>query len=375
MNMTAQEAPGAYGRLPIVPQAPTDGKRQGSTGPSFRGLSVGCRRGTLCTMNVEFHYYAIYALAREAGFTDDFAFRMACSSQYVDAATSPLSFDAPRGRTEMIVTQNYVFWDDSTRNDVYLPFHFLPGNARAAASLRSDSTRNPYAVTPNGEIAKRLLTEAFRDKDPYLMGIAAHAFCDTWAHQNFSGLMESWNDLGTGSAAGSLPPAGHLHALAAPDEPDRRWMDSRLKPEARSIVNRDRYREAARKIFRYFRVFLARPFDDDELVVDRLSEIWLEPSREGRLAEYTIRYDATPWDAALWRRSAGAPIDGSALSGIRHYDKYAWAKSELARALRGGEAKIIPVGSELYASDLYRWNEAAIEHRRRAQAAIAAEGL
>ena len=38
-------------------------------------------------MNIEFHYYAIYILAREAGLGEEFAATLAYSSEYVDAAT------------------------------------------------------------------------------------------------------------------------------------------------------------------------------------------------------------------------------------------------------------------------------------------------
>ncbi|MBP7264126.1 MAG: hypothetical protein KBB32_08120 [Spirochaetia bacterium] len=325
-------------------------------------------------MNVEFHYYAIHALALEAGFDADTARIMASASQYVDTSTTALAFDAPQGRVDVAVTQNYVFWDDSVRRDIYLPFHFLPGEPQVSSALRKDGASNPYAVTANSTLAKELLVGAFRDKDPYIMGVALHAFADTWAHQNFAAQSASWNELDSGMSALGLPAAGHLHALSAPDEPDRTWTDSRLVPAKRTVVNTRRFADAARKIFRYFRVFLGKPFDDDDLVVERLASIWADPSRDGRLAEYCIRYDLGPWDAQSWRLAAGAPPDRSPLAGVRHYDKLAWAKAELARALRGG-LKAIPVSSSLYQSELYQWHQAATEYRLRAQAALAKRGL
>jgi hypothetical protein len=325
-------------------------------------------------MNIEFHYYAVYALALEAGFDEPTAFKMARSSQEVDDSTTGLAFDAPRGRVELAVTQNYLFWDESVKRDIYLPYHFVPGDPEEAAKARADGRRSPYTVTPNSDNVKELLVAAFKDKDPYLMGIAAHAFADSWAHQNFSGLLDGSNDLGTSSVVSGLPPAGHLQALSSPDEPDARWDDPRLRPDLRRVVNADRFAAAARKLFRYLRVFLGKPFNDDELVVARLEAIWAKPSRDERLADYVICWNIRPHEPGLWRREAGAPADRSPFAGVRHYDKLAWARSQLSRAA-GGPATTVSVDSSFYATDLYRWHEAALEHRRRALSLFERKGL
>lgn len=321
-------------------------------------------------MNIEFHYYAINALALEAGFDEQTAGIIANASQEVDASTTPLLFDAPRGAVGIAVTQNYVFWDESVQNDVYLPFHFLPGDQDAASEKRLDGRRSAWAVTPNAPIAKELLTAAFKDKDPYLMGIALHAFADTWAHQNFCGMLDDWNDMGGASLASGLPAAGHLQALSSPDEPDAVWKDARLKPEVSTIRNADRFAAAAVKIFRYLRVFLGRPFDDDELVADSLRSIWSKRSKDERLADYVIRWNIRPYERQLWRREAGAPQESDRYAGMQHYDKLAWLRSQLDRSIGRGSAASIRVDSAFYSTHLYHWHEAAIEHRRRANAAI-----
>jgi len=307
-------------------------------------------------MNIEFHYYAVYVLALEAGFDESTAFLIANSSQEVDASTMPAAFDAPRGPVDVAVTQNYLFWDDAVKRDIYLPFHFVPGDPDASAKARADGGRNPYTVTPNSDNAKELLVAAFRDKDPYLMGIAAHAFADTWAHQNFCGLLDASNDIGASSPAAGLPPAGH-------------------RPDSRLVVNRDRFSAAAVKLFRYFRVFLGRPFGDDELVVARLAAIWAKPSKDERLADYVICWNVRPYEPRLWRRDAGVPEDRSMFAGVRHYDKLAWAKSQLSKAGGSRAATVVQADSSFYATDLYRWHEAATEHRRRALSMLERKGL
>jgi len=326
-------------------------------------------------MNMEFHYYAVYALALEAGFDESTAFLMAQSSQEVDDSTTPIAFETPRGRIDVAVTQNYLFWNDSVKRDIYLPFHFVPGNPDEAAAIRADGHRNKYAVTPNSDNVKELLVSSFRDKDPYLMGIAAHTFADSWAHQNFCGLLDEDNDVGASSLAAGLPPAGHLQALSSPDDPGARWQDSRLKPESRFIVNSERFTAAATKLFRYFRVFLGRPFNDDELVVSKLAAIWAKPSKDERKSDYVIGWNLRPHEAGLWRSEAGAPEDRSPLAGIRHYDKLAWVKSALAQAAGGNPAPIVHAGSSFYETSLHHWHEAAMEHRRRALSMFEKKGL
>jgi hypothetical protein len=326
-------------------------------------------------MNAEFHYYAIHALALEAGFDEERAFIIANSSQEVDVATTPLSFDTPTARIDIIVSQNYLFWDDAVKRDIYLPFHFIPGDAKAASEARRDGRTNPYAVTPNSEAAKELLVSALKDKNPYLIGVALHTFADTWAHQNFCGLQGGWNDIGATSLVAGLPPAGHLQALSSPDEPNARWEDPRLVPDRRSVVNRLRFAEAARKIFRYMRVFLGKGFGDDELIVAKLEALWAKPSRDERLADYVICWNLKPYEPLLWRRQAGAPDDNSPFAGIRHYDKLAWAKAQLANAMGHAARAPVPAPASFHGSSLFQWHQAALEHRRRALAIIERNGL
>lgn len=325
-------------------------------------------------MNVEFHYYCLYYLSRQAGLDETFSGLLAASSQYVDASTYPLSFDTPREQLNITVTQNYVFWDEAVRRDIYLPFHFLPGGRSASSGRYTPSTANPYTVYPNGEIAKELLIQALREKDPYLMGIALHSFADTWAHQNFSGLIEEGNSIQTDSSMLRLPPAGHLQALTQPDEPDCIWIDPRLPEHERLVNNAQRFIQAARKIYRYLCIFNNKPFNDEELILDSMQSIWSGKSKEGRLADYSILWDLAPWEAREWHIEAGATPRPSHFADIKNYDKLAWAKRELLKTL-GEKPPSYQVASTFYSSKLYHWHEAAMEHRKRALHALTQRGL
>lgn len=325
-------------------------------------------------MNVEFHYYCLYYLARQAGLDERFSSILAASSQYVDASTSPQSFSTPREELSITVTQNYVFWDETVRRDMYLPFHFLPGAGKDRPGVSPSTLSNPYTVHPNGEIARELVIRAFKERDPFLMGIALHSFADTWAHQNFSGLVEEGNSIKTEASLLRLPPAGHLQALTQPDEPGRVWLDPRLPEHERRVDNSKRFLQAGRKIYRYLCVFNGRSFGDEDLVLEDLQSIWAGKSKEERLADYVIRWDLAPWNAREWPLEAGARTGSSSLADIDGYATLSWAKSEILKSL-GEKPPSHQVDSNFYTTSLYHWHEAALEHRKRALHALNERGL
>jgi len=319
-------------------------------------------------MNYLFHHYAVRWLAREAGVPETEGEIVARSSQYVDEAVRPLRVETGRAPYDLEVTQDYLFWDESILSEVYLPFHFLPGDAEEAGRKRRDGARNRWAVTPNGDLARELLIESLKTRNPYRIGIALHAFADGWAHQNFSARWEDFNAL---DGTGALPPVGHLQALTNPDDPSRFWADSRLLPELYRIDNAARFLEAARKIFRYLRTWLRRPFDDEELLLPKLEALLRSPGgREGVEAAFIVDGDLPRYEKGDWARSAGI-LDGSDRGETsRGYDKLLWLKSRAERRLGGG-VHTIRADRGFFESDLYRWNEAAREHRRAAKAALA----
>ncbi|HOX17462.1 MAG TPA: hypothetical protein PKW82_03325 [Spirochaetales bacterium] len=311
-------------------------------------------------MNSDFHYYAVRAIAEAAGRPD--ADLIAWSSAWVDKAIHPYLVLEDGRRHECPATQNYVFWDERTRDEVYLPFHFVPGDAEAAARLRRDGARNPWAVTPNGERAKELMVAAMKSGDACRIGIAAHAFADTWAHQNFTARNEAFNALEPDSR---LPAAGHLQALTRPDDPGGFWRDERLLPEASAIDNAARWTEAAKKLYRYFCVSMKRPFDDEDFLLEKLERVFRSPGGKGeRRADWTIEFDLEPFDARARLEAAGL-IDETAMDEpFRGYDKLLWLKAEAGRRLGGGEAlREVRADGRFATSDLARFYEAADEHR------------
>jgi hypothetical protein len=229
---------------------------------------------------------------------------------------------------------------------------------------RSDGLHNPWIVTPDSPLARELLVSALKTGNPHRVGIALHAYADTWAHQNFTGRLEAANELGPATA---LPPAGHLQALTSPDLALELWTDPRLRrPE---VDNRTRFLAAAGMIYRFLRTSLRKDFADEGLVVDELRRLWERRNldEQSRSFDFSIRYDIEPWNAQFWLTEAGISNKDSGEERPRGYDKLLWLRSELAKARGKREgARQVDSGGRFAGSALHAWSEAARQHRKEA---------
>ena len=317
-------------------------------------------------MNAEFHYYAVYYLCKAAGLPEERARTVAISSQYVDEAVYEIAVDDGRQQYITQVTQNYAFWDETVLRDVYLPFHFVPGSAR-------DASR--WAVRPDGALVKELLVAALRSGDDFRVGLALHAYADSWAHQNFSGRVEGGNVVDPGSP---LPAVGHLQALRAPDDAAGVWDDPRLGLSMSRIVNAERFLLAARKIYRYLRTSLRAGFEDEELVLEPLGRLWRAGPRDARerIADYSVELGVPPYNRRDWLAESGVLVPPGGEESSGGYDKLRWLGAELrGRAGLGPKRRVMRASSSFRGSSFHRWNEAAGEHRAAAHAILAREGF
>ncbi len=358
-------------------------------------------------MNREFHYYVIWYLADKAGFTADESSIIALSSQMVDDAKFPWSIEpvkpsSPAGvrehpttstpgtaadaspskeippRSEVAflteTTQNYVFWDRSIAREVYLPFHFVPGDPRVCASVRSDGKLEPLAVSPDSDNARTLLIEALGSGNLFRIGIALHAYADTWAHQNFTGTQDNFNMLEPDTrmasvtlAASMLPAVGHLQAGMTPDLPQTRWYDSRLKPAHAWIDNSSRFLDAARMIYRFLRTSRRTSFSDEVFVLDPLRELWASRnvSNHDALAiasDYVIYFGVPSYDPNSWTAAIGAKeySTGNMLKTISTEGfSSKWRTSAFHRPVVRG----VISASNYRGSAFEEWNRAVRAHR------------
>jgi hypothetical protein len=326
-------------------------------------------------MNAEFHYYAVCFLCLRAGLPERRAVDIAFASQYVDNAILAYEVDDGGAAYATQVTQNYVFWDEATLRDIYLPFHFVPGDSAKAASARRDGRASRWVVTPDSSLAKELLVAALRTGDDFRLGIALHAYADTWAHQHFSGRTEAGNVL---DPASPLPPAGHLQALRLPDDAAGSWADPRLLPSLSGIDNGERFLAAARKIYRYLRTSLRLGFEDEELHLGDLSEAWRRypGDMKARIASSTVDLGVPPYDKRGYLSEAGIEDEEAEDGRFSGYDKLAWARAELSRRSgMGSGTRRVATRGRFRGSALHRWNEAARAHRDLARDLFRKESL
>jgi hypothetical protein len=326
-------------------------------------------------MNAEFHYYAIYFLCLRAGMDRERCSDIAFASQYVDNAIVPYEVDDGDFRYRTEVTQNYIFWDEATLREIYLPFHFIPGELEKARSERVDGAASRWTVTPDSPLSKELLVAALRSGDDFRVGIALHSYADTWAHQHFSGRIEECNVVDPSSP---LPAAGHLQALRSPDDAGGIWQDRRLRLGLSRVDNCARFLAAARKIYRYLRASMRLGFEEGDLVSDELRSVWSRNpgDMKARLASFTVDLDVPPYDKRYYLVRAGIADDSTEDSGIPGYDKLSWLKSELQRRTGTGTgARRAAAGGRFRGSAVHKWNEAAKAHRELALSLLSREGL
>ncbi|NLJ46621.1 MAG: hypothetical protein GX430_08685 [Treponema sp.] len=124
-------------------------------------------------------------------------------------------------------------------------------------------------------------------------------------------------------------------------------------------------------MFRYLRTYLRRPFEDEELLLPKLETLLRSPGgREGVEAAFIVDGDMPKYEKGDWARAAGIEAGSDRGEGSRGYDKLLWLRSQAERRLGAG-IRTVRAGPGFFESELYRWSEAAREHRRAAKAVLA----
>jgi len=154
-------------------------------------------------MQEDMHYYATYAMARAAGLGVKEAKIIAYSAQYVDDSTSNDSeVHEDGGMFQTIATAHTnseavgnAAIDHTEQRNVWVPFHFFPGNIGKTLSEK-------LTCVKNSPLAQKMVSNHIRHavsvKNEYglaLMGITAHVYADTFAHYGFSGVSSRKNKV------------------------------------------------------------------------------------------------------------------------------------------------------------------------------------
>ncbi len=152
-------------------------------------------------MQIDFHYYATFAMARCAGLNLESALVIATSAQFVDDNASPHDIEFDDGSSLSVeATAHHVAdlanRDKKDQRNVWVPFHFLPGN-------EGISFTEKLICRQDSAIAKQMLSHYLEQSDkPYfleLIGIMAHVYGDTFSHYGFSGVSSRRNRVQSSS--------------------------------------------------------------------------------------------------------------------------------------------------------------------------------
>lgn len=234
-------------------------------------------------MQIDFHHAVVYILSRLAGFTHDEGVIVAYASQYVDDATNrgTIVFE-DNHRYAHIASAHEIFDLDNNCNDnengqVWVPFHFLPGNNGAPAGEALDVRLSQrLAACPDSPVANDLwnacLAARGKPNSLHRLGITTHTYADTWAHQNFAGIrnrinratdiqhdhQEVWDSM-KGRIISETMMLGHSAVLEHPDMPFLEW--SYKDADGKTIKRNDpsEFLVAARRIFEWFSYFRGVP--------------------------------------------------------------------------------------------------------------------
>lgn len=178
-------------------------------------------------MNLDFHYYGTYVAARLAGYDFPTAQTIAHAAQYVDDSNMEMLKDplghyyiedftpipTVQGLSDMV--QKNIQWSEGALNsitDIWVPFHFLPGNYGDMPNIKNYSGPTSHSGTlyrwtfdeesakqfkmlcqPNSLSVKEMINDIIenhsdQDYSLILAGLRMHVLADTWAHMFYVGI-------------------------------------------------------------------------------------------------------------------------------------------------------------------------------------------
>lgn len=241
-------------------------------------------------MQKDIHFYGVYCLCRTAGINEETAELIAYSSQFVDDALGDGTLIFRQEKSAILPTMTShkpldlknAIEEDQYR--VWVAFHFLPGNDKNAKNFTER-----MICRKNSETAEAIIEHALKHKKekigPYLCGITAHVFADTFAHYGFVGKSTLLNKVKDGSIktyeinphtkkrnkkrmigffdriktnlAEALP-MGHGAVATFPDKPYLKWEYKYEKGSRKKVKrnNTDDYMEACKQLHQYFKIFV-----------------------------------------------------------------------------------------------------------------------
>jgi len=148
-------------------------------------------------MQLDMHYYGTYAMARAAGLKKEVCETIATAAQFVDDNAEKESVEFRDGaRLDIEATAHHAInvknLDREDQRQIWVPFHFLPGN-------EGDSYTQRLVCQKDSEIAQEMINfNLSLINQPFalpLIGITAHVYADTFSHYGFSGVSSRVNKI------------------------------------------------------------------------------------------------------------------------------------------------------------------------------------
>ncbi|MDH5572323.1 MAG: hypothetical protein OEY89_11190 [Gammaproteobacteria bacterium] len=228
-------------------------------------------------MQIDFHHAVTYVCARLAGFEKPEAETIAYAAQYVDDCTSSGTiyfenkalYNRISSAHKMVDPRNA---EELANHQVWLPFHFLPGNGNKKAGEDPDGGFIEKIVcTPDSPVAQDMVRNCIEQKHRayglHLLGVTMHVYADTWAHQNFAGVLHIINEVEDAEEISNsgifdnglgiwlrdilddaIPPLGHGRANVFPDMPFLSWKYKTGKNKEITQNNTEQFCTAADKL-------------------------------------------------------------------------------------------------------------------------------
>lgn len=225
-------------------------------------------------MDIEFHYYMTYLIAARAGYAPGDATIIAHAAQSVDDNHIPVRLvDEVGVGYENCISQTMDILRPHEDSLIYPIFHFIPGDPKATSAKRQDGVEHPMVTTPDSALANAMIDAALRSKNLYRIGVSAHGYVDTWAHQNFVGKRDTFNEFAIGlwqRLKQEFMAVGHAHAKHYPDLPGLIWEDERLVDSR--VDNRARFLDAAGRLFTKF-VHQTKPGISDDALSKEIASL------------------------------------------------------------------------------------------------------
>jgi hypothetical protein len=284
-------------------------------------------------MELDYHYYTVFQLAKLAGFNPGDAETIAYASQYVDDSTESDPVEPfPDQHFDTARTAHYGLkaFDWNVQKKIYMPFHFLPAKIRWEF-LEDFSYVTQPATGSDTELATMLvkdaLTETNRRFKLIRLGVALHTIADTFSHFGFSGRHNDENNVGKIWYAKSgggwkfqlfksyadifVPRIGHVEAFESPDLPFLKWRYTNNHNKQRTRDNLVYSVRGVKLIYHFLKIAKSPSTTSTDLADDypdefkRIRSLFKRGGDENRRCKRWKNYTNAPeYDKKKWRRGA-----------------------------------------------------------------------